>query len=1781
MTICKGRLWVPASYLTRGIIKVIFQFFLILTFIPGLNAIWVDAYGSFRSQELVDQTVMNPDFVPVLELDQADNANIMFSRSTSPTYSMYYKKWDGASWVDINGGTTGYKLMDSTYYIEAGSIKFDANGHPNVTYTQQIDNQYNFELFFMKWDGGTWVDVDGSGIESARLTNTISASGWSNVALCPMFLDSGGRPNIAYFENFDLDYIKWNGTSWTDITGSGISQIKAANAFNLDMVADSQGKPGLVFMYMGNLYYYKWSGSAWVDASGATISAAVTGKIIIQSAVYGPDQGKLAFDSQDRPMVLWTEISNVLPYPRRMNFLKWNGSEWVDGDGTGQESMQILYLPQLGIDRIAIKADSYGNPHIAWCANPDGNYAIYYMWLKNGTWVDADGTGTEGSNISILQCDNWGPSLDLDSFGNPHIAWESYDGIHYVKWIDPPGTSTATPTISPTWSVSPTITNTVTISPTFTVTPTRTTSYTATTTRTSTPLPCVCMKVAGVMAPVVTPYSLSTYMSLQKVIVPLDSATSDIEVRGISGSGFIKAGIYSDNNNQPDSLIAVSVSTTASVGWNSIRFPDTHLAKGNYWLALEYKNIVLGNTGDSSRLWMGSTYWVFPTSMPATLSGYFAMDAYMVLCPDICPSNPLEACWEGMHGTSLSGTLAVQSNLFVNTPQIKSGPDGNPGLLWPDKKGVLNYLGWNGSNWVSFGGSSGNSVIYEYGQDFSSGFSLEYLTTGEPAVVWAGNNLYPSIKYLRGKDAGWVDCTGIDINDMEVPATIYDAVENVAFSLDIDNFPWIVWDDMQSSHVISIIRWNGNSWTNADGITSGSQIISDISADSSQPYIRSDGTGLPHVVWCDAVSGISYLKWNGSEWVDADGTGKESEFISAVISNSSSKPVLALDNTGNACIAWQGWDLSHLVKSIYFIRWNGSNWVDSDGTGMESAAIYPVQGECAGLKLDIDGGGTCHISWNDSGGLEYLKLNGSTWTDIHGISKDYVNLCAGDSCLYGESSLAISGAGEVFMGWNDPNSGINAARFTCLSVWYTSTCTPTITLTRTETFTIQPTPSITQTPTISATFTMTATDDDTRTMTTTYTHSPTLTNTQTPAVSPTTGCVHPDGSFGAGGREEYMINNSSKLLACAADMSGNIITAGISYNNMDMIILKIKPDGSPDTSFNGTGYVTHNNAGGGNWYDEAKAVTTDSSGRVIAAGKSANSYSNYSMAVWRYGTTGLLDTSFNGTGYFVIKNTAGVGGDDYAVAVILDSGGKIVVAGNSTTYGGAPVVTIWRLNQNGTLDTSFNGCGFILPNIQGMPTIGTAYGASIDNNGRILVTGKKGNSMAVWRFNHNGTIDGSFNGKGYVTFENTAGVTGSLGYSVGVDMEGRVLVGGSAGLSGAQSSGYACVWRFLDNGNLDYSFNGCGYNVFNNRPYGTTPGDNFYFSNIFAGPGTQITAFGMDGASSNNTHYFINRFNSDGNADFNFNGTGVYDDYGTQNPVSVAGMLDSAGRLVIGSCVTLLSNSYFQVSRFSVTCSVPTETCTQTLTTTLTSSPTSSISATSSATMIWTGTNTITMTMTCTPTMSPTCTIAETLTQTFTITASSTVAETESPTVTATNIQTGTSTGTCTFTETITASLSITFTKTLTITKTATITVTASGTISLTPTATLSKTRTATCTPSQTVTKQSTPIVSPTATKTTSLSEYQSDSVVIYPVPSRGDMLSISIKNSLSAQTAEIDIYTVNLRLIRRFTHTINASGACNLDTKSMANGSYLAKVILKANGRVIYKATKVFMIIR
>jgi len=309
--------------------------------------------------------------------------------------------------------------------------------------------------------------------------------------------------------------------------------------------------------------------------------------------------------------------------------------------------------------------------------------------------------------------------------------------------------------------------------------------------------------------------------------------------------------------------------------------------------------------------------------------------------------------------------------------------------------------------------------------------------------------------------------------------------------------------------------------------------------------------------------------------------------------------------------------------------------------------------------------------------------------------------------------------------------------------------------------------------------------------------------------------------------------------------------------------------------------------------DVANAVALQPDGKIISVGTCDYGGGNTNIEVLRYNTNGTLDTSFNSTGYYDVSGQTGAGADT-GTAVALQPDGKIVVAGN-LDYGGTDSdFVVFRLNSNGTLDTTFNTTGYF---VFGGTGLDSANGVAIQSDGKIVVIGSwdygnNNKSIFLLRLASTGAVDSSFGSSGWFTFS-----TGyaNQGKAVAIQSDGKIVFTGKASRDGVNSDTLLC--RLTGSGAFDTSFN---------SPYGYVT---FGSSGLSGGnalsiqPDGKVVVVGTIDWGANDTDIIVRRLNSDGTFDgsFGYGGYIYFGYYGSDEGRAVA--IQPDGKILVAGAI--------------------------------------------------------------------------------------------------------------------------------------------------------------------------------------------------------------------------------------------------------------------------------------
>ena len=258
-----------------------------------------------------------------------------------------------------------------------------------------------------------------------------------------------------------------------------------------------------------------------------------------------------------------------------------------------------------------------------------------------------------------------------------------------------------------------------------------------------------------------------------------------------------------------------------------------------------------------------------------------------------------------------------------------------------------------------------------------------------------------------------------------------------------------------------------------------------------------------------------------------------------------------------------------------------------------------------------------------------------------------------------------------------------------------------------------------------------------------------------------------------------------------------------------------------------------------------RSIALQNDGKAIVGG-SFISYDNFSSnRIIRLNLDGTIDLSFNiGTGF-----------DQPVSEIAIQDDGKILVGGYFLEYNGAMKRGIVRLNQNGSIDNSFNM-------FQGFNS--SVRTIAIQDDGKILVGGSFTEYIGVVnnriiRLNTDGSIDNSFNvGDGFPWSGDVTSIT--------IQNDGKILVGGN--FTNFDHDGITTnrIIRLNADGTRDNSFiTGSGFgNSFND-----------YVSSIVQQIDGKILIGGDFGSYNGTVRNKIIRLNLDGSIDNSFDiGTG-------------------------------------------------------------------------------------------------------------------------------------------------------------------------------------------------------------------------------------------------------------------------------------------------------------------
>ncbi len=336
--------------------------------------------------------------------------------------------------------------------------------------------------------------------------------------------------------------------------------------------------------------------------------------------------------------------------------------------------------------------------------------------------------------------------------------------------------------------------------------------------------------------------------------------------------------------------------------------------------------------------------------------------------------------------------------------------------------------------------------------------------------------------------------------------------------------------------------------------------------------------------------------------------------------------------------------------------------------------------------------------------------------------------------------------------------------------------------------------------------------------------------------------------------------------------------------NSDIVIYRTNPDGTPDSTFGINGMTITTDG-------VAFACALQSGGKIVVSGFRV---SNDKLFIARYLPTGVIDSTFSNDGMFIKQFFS----SDYsAISLIIQPNQKIVAGCRRGNYGFTTGFLIFRLNQSGTLDSTFGDNGVKI--IDYGPVIDSPEMHAMINqpDNKILIAGEYNHEFVVARLDADGTLDPGFGNGGKLILSSIDPGFYQWGNTIGLQSSGKIILGL------CDEAGQYLFLRLNSNGVLDSTFA-------NNGLFNMTIENTIYFhdelSSIIVTPNDKIIGAGY---MYPNTTSVIDSgdieiicLTKDGILDSTFNGNGIVKtDIGCLFDRSNTILIQSDGKILVSA----------------------------------------------------------------------------------------------------------------------------------------------------------------------------------------------------------------------------------------------------------------------------------------
>lgn len=267
-----------------------------------------------------------------------------------------------------------------------------------------------------------------------------------------------------------------------------------------------------------------------------------------------------------------------------------------------------------------------------------------------------------------------------------------------------------------------------------------------------------------------------------------------------------------------------------------------------------------------------------------------------------------------------------------------------------------------------------------------------------------------------------------------------------------------------------------------------------------------------------------------------------------------------------------------------------------------------------------------------------------------------------------------------------------------------------------------------------------------------------------------------DTSFNSGGTGVGTVND--RVRSCAIQSDGKILLGGsfiTSYNGTPVRnMIRLNSNGTLDSSFV---YPYGINALTQQLYSAIFNIVVQPDGKILVAGIK-NSIAGGQPTLFRLNSDGTLDSTFTiGDTGASTHSTNCTSCSSPIQNIVLQPDGKILIVGSFDSYNGnTSYKNIVRLLSNGAIDVTFNGLGSstnrVIKDLELEPATGKMYIAGE------FTTFNGASVNKIIRLNSNGSIDTTFNSGTGTAHTNTSSFVWNAIHDLKRQGDGKVILGG-------------------------------------------------------------------------------------------------------------------------------------------------------------------------------------------------------------------------------------------------------------------------------------------------------------------------------------------------------------------------------------------------------------------